>query len=78
MTGVVGREILLADVAHVGTIRLGGQGNIDAVVDDEWHVCFSTNPVQVACQLEQLEGRGGLRAQLNSGYAAAQGGRDNF
>ena len=78
MAGVVGREIFFADVADVGAICRGGKGNIDAVIDNEWHVCFSTKPVQVACQLEQLERRGGLGAQLDGRYAAAQRGRDNF
>ena len=74
---IVGRQILLADVPDVRSVGPGGQGHVDAVVDDEGHLGLLANGLQVMCELEQLEGGGLFGAQLDRGDSTAQGVGDD-
>ena len=71
------RKVLFPDVADVGAVGLRSQRDIDAIVDDEWHVCFATQDVQVAGQIKQLQGCRRFRTKLDGGNATAdRGGYD--
>jgi len=70
--GVVRGEVFFADMPHVRPICLGGQGHVDAVINDERNVRLLTQGEKLARQLQLFKGRGGLGAQLHGSYAAAE------